>query len=144
MKDASYKTTRRGRWLADSRTRVTLDYGVKGNYAAGYHTGIDLAVPGDSHVAIVWALSKPGTVMSVFDRGAYGKHVVIRGCKGNEWLFAHLSKVYVVAGERVANGDRIGLTGSTGNATGDHLHLESSKGRWEYGKVRRPKPIWDY
>ena len=92
---------------------------------------------------MVWALAGSGRVLSVSHSGPYGTHVIVRGRKGNDWLFAHLSAVSVRVGQVVSNGARIGRTGATGNATGDHLHLERAKGAWRYGNVRRP-PVYDY
>lgn len=133
--------TPKGRWLNDSRTVVTCEYGVKGWWQAGYHTGVDLAVPGMTRIPVVWALHKRGTVVQVGGCGApYGTHVLIRGTKGRVWLFAHLSSLDVRVGDRVANGQRIGRTGSTGMThPADHLHLEWSKRSvWEYSLTRRP------
>ena len=135
----------RGRWLKDSRTKITRPYGVPGAYAAGFHTGVDLAVPGASRIPVVWALRRPGVVSGINSCGrAYGTHVLIRSAKGRVYLFAHLSSLALTLGQEVRNGDHIGTTGNTGNVTGDHLHLERSAGRvWQYGKVTRP-PVYPY
>lgn len=118
---------------------MTKRYGVKGSYAAGFHTGVDLAVPGEQHIAIVWAKKRKGRVYHVGKDAAYGNYVIVTDVKSRQYLFAHLSKVSVVAGETIFNGDVIGRTGSTGNATGDHLHLEKSEGIWSYGHVVSPE-----
>ena len=138
-------TTPRGRWLKDSRTKITRPYGVPGPYAAGFHTGVDLAVPGAGRIPVVWALRRPGRVVSVNQCGrSYGTHVVIRSAGGRAYLFAHLSDLRVVVGDLVDNGHLIGLTGATGNVTGDHLHLERAQGPiWRYGSVSRP-PVFRY
>ena len=136
--------TPRGRWLNDSRARVTNPFGAPGSgYVLGWHTGVDLAVPGASRVPVVWALNRPGKVTRVAWDDAYGRYVVIRSAAGNEYLLAHLSRVKVSTGQIVVNGQLIGQTGQTGRATGDHLHLERGQGSWRYGSVSRP-PIWDY
>lgn len=133
--------TPKGRWLNDSRARITCPYGKPGWWKLGRHPGVDIAVPGVSNVVVVWALPHPGKVVQIGGCGApYGQHVLIRSRSGSVWLFAHLSRIDVVQGQRIANGDRIGLTGTTGTrSSGDHLHLERSRGPvWRYGDVRRP------
>lgn len=138
--------TPKGRWLNDKRTRVTCEYGVKGWWQAGYHTGVDLAVPGHTQVPVVWALRHNGRVAQVGGCGQpYGIHVLVRASKGRLWLFAHLSRLYVGLGDQVENGRKIGLTGSTGMThPGDHLHLEWSKDAvWRYGQTRKPI-VFDY
>lgn len=57
-------------------------------------------------------------------RGAsYGKWVLIRHPNNLSTLYAHLSAVSAVFGQKVARGERIGLSGKSGYATGPHLHL---------------------
>lgn len=60
--------------------------------------------------------------------GGMGLYVRIRE-EGTDhrYYFAHLSQVYVQQGQRVQVGDRLGLEGRTGNATGSHLHYEIRK-----------------
>lgn len=59
---------------------------------------------------------------------SYGTHVIIRGSRGNLRYYAHLSRERVHIGERVRRGQFIGRVGSTGNATGCHLHYEIRAG----------------
>lgn len=136
----------RGRWLHDSRARVTCEFGRAGWWKAGRHTGVDIAVPGASNIRVVWALKNPGKVVQVGGCGApYGTHVLIRGSGGHVWLFAHLSRLAVEVGQTVVNGSTIGVTGSTGmKRPGDHLHLERSRGDvWRYGDTVKPL-VYDY
>lgn len=139
------KRTPKGRWLKDKRARVTRPYGVSGNYALGWHTGVDLAVPGAANIPIVWAMKRSCEVVRIgSDPAGFGTYLVVRGHNGNEWLFGHMSHVAVRPGQRVPNGGLLGHTGASGNATGDHLHLERSRsGAWRYGHVKRP-PVFDY
>ena len=64
-----------------------------------------------------------GKVIEVSTAGDYGKHIKIEN--GDlVTLYAHCSKIYVVEGQEVGQGEAIGEVGSTGNSTGPHLHFE--------------------
>jgi murein DD-endopeptidase MepM/ murein hydrolase activator NlpD len=56
--------------------------------------------------------------------GGYGSYVVIAHANGTQTLYAHMSKVLASVGDNVDQGDKIGLVGSTGRSTGNHLHFE--------------------
>ena len=56
--------------------------------------------------------------------GGYGKGVIVSHGNGYSTLYAHLTKANVRKGQNVKKGDVIGLEGSTGFATGPHLHFE--------------------
>jgi LysM repeat protein len=56
--------------------------------------------------------------------GGYGEYVVISHSNGTQTLYAHMSKVLVSIGQRVSQGQQIGLMGRTGKATGSHVHFE--------------------
>ncbi|HYM16154.1 MAG TPA: M23 family metallopeptidase [Dehalococcoidia bacterium] len=55
---------------------------------------------------------------------SYGLYVVVMSPDGIETLYAHLSAVTVTQGESVAQGEQVGVIGSTGYSTGRHLHFE--------------------
>ncbi len=59
--------------------------------------------------------------------GGYGKMIRIRHSNGYETLYAHCNALYVVKGQTVSKGQKLGLIGSTGNSTGPHLHFEVIK-----------------
>ncbi|MET9861182.1 peptidoglycan DD-metalloendopeptidase family protein [Streptomyces smyrnaeus] len=105
--------------------RVSQPYGVRGNWAAGHHTGVDLAVPEGTPVRSVG----PGTVVFAGWAGAYGKAVTVRMPDGKYILFAHLSEIHVTTGAVVRPGTWVGLSGNTGRSTGPHLHFEVRAGR---------------
>ncbi|MFF2075483.1 M23 family metallopeptidase [Kitasatospora sp. NPDC058162] len=122
-------------WSAPAPDAPTSNpYGVANSeYAAGYHTGVDFAVaPGTPVLAVGDA-----TVVSAGWDGAYGKEVVLRLADGHFAQYAHLSALSVSPGARVSAGQRVGLSGSTGNSTGPHLHFEIRTSN-RYGSVVDP------
>jgi murein DD-endopeptidase MepM/ murein hydrolase activator NlpD len=58
------------------------------------------------------------------ERGGYGTTVVVDHGDGRETLFAHLSSLAVQVGDQVQEGQAVGRSGSSGRATGAHLHVE--------------------
>ncbi|MDJ0463778.1 M23 family metallopeptidase [Streptomyces sp. H27-C3] len=113
--------------------RVTARYGVRGNWLAGHHTGIDLAVPRGTPVYAVSA----GTVVLAQRSGDYGNAVTIRMPDGHYTVYGHLNRIRTRVGARVSAGARIADSGSTGRATGPHLHLEIRSSR-PYGSDVNP------
>ncbi|WP_329320170.1 MULTISPECIES: LysM peptidoglycan-binding domain-containing M23 family metallopeptidase [unclassified Streptomyces] len=100
---------------------IGTGYKVPGSmWSSGYHTGVDFVVPTGTTVRSVAA----GTVVSAGWGGAYGNQVVIQHADGRYSQYAHLSALSVSAGQSVTVGQRIGLSGATGNVTGPHLHFE--------------------
>ena len=92
-------------------------FGPRGNR---FHSGIDY--PGATGTPVLAAAS--GTVtFAGFSLGGWGRLVVIDH-GGTRTFYAHLSRVGVRVGRRVTAGQRIGRIGSTGHATGPHLHFE--------------------
>jgi len=89
---------------------------------AWYHPGIDIA--NNASPAVLAA--DAGTVVGAgwLDGYGYGNRVVIDHGNGYRTLYAHLSQVWVVAGQTVNRGGAIGKMGSTGRSTGIHLHFE--------------------
>jgi murein DD-endopeptidase MepM/ murein hydrolase activator NlpD len=86
------------------------------------HTGVDFAAAHGTRVIA----SADGQVVAAGPRGGYGNAVEIRHGGGVTTLYAHLSGFArgVRAGARVRQGEPIGFVGSTGFATGPHLHYE--------------------
>ncbi|GAA0598983.1 transglycosylase family protein [Streptomyces crystallinus] len=94
------------------------------SWASGYHTGVDFPVSTGTSVRAV----ATGKVVEAGWGGSYGYQVVIRHADGRYSQYGHLSAVNVRAGQQVNTGQRIGRSGSTGNATGPHLHFEIRTG----------------
>ena len=66
----------------------------------------------------------------------------IQKVEGGWVIYAHLSKLDVKPGDKVVKGQRIGLSGNTGNSTGPHLHFELRNNiRWSNGHELDPKEI---
>ncbi|MGW3632734.1 M23 family metallopeptidase, partial [Streptomyces sp. NPDC005122] len=100
---------------------IGTGYKVPGSmWSSGYHTGVDFVVPTGTTVRSVAA----GTVVSAGWGGAYGNQVVVQHADGRYSQYAHLSALSVSAGQTVTAGQRLGLSGATGNVTGPHLHFE--------------------
>ena len=60
--------------------------------------------------------------------GGYGSYVVIQHDNGSQTLYGHMSRVAATDGESVSQGQIIGYVGSTGLATGPHVHFEIRNG----------------
>ncbi|MFD3535837.1 peptidoglycan DD-metalloendopeptidase family protein [Streptomyces sp. NPDC058664] len=108
-------------WVAPVDGGVSTPYRASGSmWSSGYHTGADFIASSGTTVRAVGA----GTVVSAGWSGAYGNEVVIQHADGNYSQYAHLSSLSVSSGQTVGGGQQIGLSGSTGNSTGPHLHFE--------------------
>ncbi|MFJ3202194.1 LysM peptidoglycan-binding domain-containing M23 family metallopeptidase [Streptomyces sp. NPDC086989] len=106
-------------------TGISTQYKTPGAmWSSGYHTGVDFVASSGTTVRAVGA----GTVVSAGWGGAYGNEVVIRHADGKYSQYGHLSQLSVSAGQSVTAGQTIGLSGSTGNSTGPHLHFEIRTG----------------
>jgi murein DD-endopeptidase MepM/ murein hydrolase activator NlpD len=57
-------------------------------------------------------------------QNGYGNAVMVRHGGSTTTLYAHLSRINVRNGQRIAQGENVGLVGATGWATGPHLHFE--------------------
>ncbi len=96
-----------------------------------FHSGTDFY----GSVGDIVKTTADGVVERAGYYGGYGKCVVVKHKNGFKTLYAHLSKVKVVKGQKVSSGDEIGKVGSTGRSTGPHLHYEIIKN----GKKINPK-----
>jgi murein DD-endopeptidase MepM/ murein hydrolase activator NlpD len=86
-----------------------------------FHTGIDMVEP---FASPVFAADDGVVALTGASSSGYGIFVVIAHSGGLDTLYGHLSTALVKVGDRVAQGQAVGLEGSTGNSTGAHLHFE--------------------
>ena len=103
--------------------RLTSRYGVRRDPITGrraMHSGIDLAAPEGAPVDA----TAPGTVLRAEKSGAYGLLVEIDHGLGVVTRYAHMDRLTVVPGQKVKEGQQVGVIGSTGRSTGQHLHYE--------------------
>ncbi|MEV0578872.1 M23 family metallopeptidase [Streptomyces sp. NPDC050392] len=101
---------------------VSTGYKSSGSlWSSGSHSGIDFHAASGSSVVAVGA----GTVVEAGWGGAYGNNIVLRMTDGTYTQYGHLSSIGVSVGQSVGQGQQIGLSGSTGNSTGPHLHFEA-------------------
>ena len=84
------------------------------------HNGIDYGAPTGTAVRSVG----DGVVEFAGRQGGYGNVVKVRHSNDRTTVYAHLSRIGVRQGARIEQGDTIGAVGSTGWATGPHLHFE--------------------
>ncbi|WP_434744255.1 M23 family metallopeptidase [Streptomyces sp. A-14] len=103
-------------------SHVTTGYNTGGSlWSSGSHSGVDFQAASGSSVVAVGA----GTVVEAGWGGAYGNNIVLRMVDGTYTQYGHLSSIGVSVGQSVSSGQQIGLSGSTGNSTGPHLHFEA-------------------
>lgn len=116
---------------------VSQAYGVRDpQYQLGYHTGRDYAASAGSRVVAV----RSGTIAwSNGDGGAYGNWIGLRADNDRDYVYCHLSHRSVKKGEKVKAGEKLGEVGSSGNASGPHLHFEDRKRGGGYGEDRDPR-----
>lgn len=88
--------------------------------SGGVHHALDYPVPRNTPVGSLMS----GTVIAAGWDKLFGYHVRIKNANGTYTILAHLNSIGVKVGQRVGAGQYIGLSGSTGNSTGPHLHVE--------------------
>ncbi|CAM5697065.1 M23 family metallopeptidase OS=Streptomyces alboniger OX=132473 GN=CP975_19835 PE=4 SV=1 [Streptomyces alboniger] len=104
---------------------LTASFDQAGGMWQAKHSGQDFAVPTGTKVMAAHG----GTVVKAGGNGAgdgpaYGNAIVIKHGSGTYSQYAHLSRIDVRVGQIVKTGQRIALSGNTGNTTGPHLHFE--------------------
>ncbi len=111
-------------WPVPGYPTITSGFGPRTLYGAyNYHKGIDIA--GSSVYGKPVVSSNDGKVITtIYGWYGYGHYVIVDHGDPYKTLYGHLSSISVSNGEWVAQGQQVGLVGSTGNSTGPHLHFE--------------------
>ena len=117
---------------------ITQQYGeiIPGvTYKDEPHTGIDYGCP----IGTPILASADGTVKYAgFDTFGFGNCVILHHADGKGTVYAHLAMVSVQLHQQVKQGEVIGYSGQTGNATGPHLHFEARSVWYDYKAHRDP------
>ena len=104
-------------------TRVTSAYGARidpQKHILSFHHGIDIVANKNERVKSV----SDGVVIAAGVFSGYGNYIEINHGNGIKTGYAHLKKILVKTGDKINKGDVIGIQGSTGKSTADHLHYE--------------------
>lgn len=122
---------------------VTCAFGVKGNWAAGYHTGIDYRAAVGTKIHA----TRRGRVVKKGKDDAYGNYIVIQSWhrfRPIQHWYCHLKHVPSrPIGNKVLAGHVVGYSGNTGNSTAPHLHYEERVKPFGYHDHIKPVlPKW--
>lgn len=92
-----------------------------GPRGGGFHTGLDFPAPAGTSVS---AAAAGRVAFAAWHPGGWGYLVTLAHGRGLRTMYAHLSRIDVGLGQRIAAGATIGLVGSSGHSSGPHLHFE--------------------
>lgn len=109
-------------WPLPGYTRISSPFGYRNcpYHGRELHGGVDLPAPYGTNILA----AKSGTVVLSAYGSSFGNHVAVSHADGSRTMYCHMSKRLVSVGDTVVQGQVIGLVGSTGNSTGNHLHFE--------------------
>ena len=118
--------------LPFSKAKITSPFGIRIHpitFKETFHYGVDFKVFDDKILAC-----EKGTVILAKKNGGYGNCIMIQhdDCIS---LYGHLEKIKVKVGEIVAEGEIIGIQGSTGRSTGKHLHFGLGTLMWQPKRI---------
>ena len=118
-------------WPVSTSKIITSPMGGRvspGGIGSTNHRGVDIGGVGTTSAAMATKAGKvilaKTVVYGSYGGSGYGNYVVVDHGGGYTTLYAHLTSVSVSVGQMVSQGDTVGITGSTGNSTGPHLHYE--------------------
>jgi hypothetical protein len=119
------------------KINITSRYGDVDKLHPNGHTGIDFSLNEGTPLRSVF----DGVVQKVVDYGSenIGKGVLVQFSDGTTGIYGHMSRIMVKEGQRVTEGQTLGLSGNSGFSTGPHLHF----GLKENGHFIDPTPLAD-
>lgn len=103
--------------------RLMGGFGVRSDPFSGegaMHTGVDISAPVGTPVHA----TADGIVIHAGWNGGYGRCVIIDHGNNYQTWYAHLSRLDVIQGQEIRQGETLGAVGSSGRSTGSHLHYE--------------------
>lgn len=109
-------------WPTQTATRISTYFGTHNGRT---HYGLDIAAPGGSQII---AVADGKVLKKSYTPNGFGNLIVIEQNDGVRAYYAHMQKEsFLNKGDKVKAGDTIGIVGTTGKSTGNHLHLEFRK-----------------
>jgi len=99
---------------------ITTYFGEKGPHYHPTHTGLDISDGKHSPITAYRA----GTVIAAGRDGGLGNRVIVDHGNGVTSVYGHMSVIYAQVGQKVDTTSTLGLEGTTGVSTGNHLHFE--------------------
>ena len=110
-------------WPLPGYTRLSDDYGMRidpfGGSGQSMHNGIDIPAPAGTPIVAAY----DGQVAWSYYNWSAGNWIGIDHGNGIYTVYMHMSKMIASEGQYVKKGDVIGLVGTTGSSTGNHLHF---------------------
>lgn len=112
---------KKGQFMWPLYGRITSGFGLRHwGWRKKFHKGIDIAAPVGTKIMC----TGDGEVAYARRKKDYGYVIIVKHDTKFESRYAHLQKILVAEGDKVRQGQIIGLVGKTGRATGYHLHFE--------------------
>jgi murein DD-endopeptidase MepM/ murein hydrolase activator NlpD len=113
--------------------RISSDFGFRAHPMTGrrsFHEGVDIPLKEGTDIVAV----EKGKVTSARNSSSYGNVIEIDHGNGRTTKYAHLKSMNVAVGDMIEKGQKIGLSGNTGNSSNPHLHFEEL----ENGMAKKP------
>lgn len=120
----------KSQFMRPATGRVSSGFGSRWG---SHHDGLDFAEFGTVDIQA----AADGVVSRSYYSSSYGNVVfIVHNINGKtyETVYAHMRNRLVSEGQKVTQGTKLGLMGTTGHSTGQHLHLELHEGRWNAEK----------